>query len=453
MASCLSKDFTYLVFGLGKSGIATSKFFEKNGYNFYATDDNEEAIKQLEVDEKHKIYDYSNIMQDVDFVVLSQGVHVQNHTHKIVELAKKNGVELISDVDIFYNHIQQRADKNDKKIIAITGTNGKSTTTALTAHILNETGHKAIACGNIGLAVLADKVDIEKYDFFVVEMSSTNLHLTGHTTFDCGCLLNITEDHMEYHGTMKNYAAAKEKCVSCSKIAVVCVDDDYTKTIAERNNNVVRVSKNDILENGFSWTDDTFYVNKTKIEQTKFQNLLGVHNVENILCSCAVCAQFGVDFRAALQVAKTFTTLHHRMEFVREIDGIKFINDSKATNADSTQKALRALTENDIYLIAGGKRKTAGLLALKDDLRAVKCVFLIGEAVESFAEELKKLNKKFVKCGTMENAVKAAFEEAKKDKSEKNKIVLLSPVCSSWDQYSCFEGRGEDFCKIVNELI
>ena len=140
------------------------------------------------------------------------------------------------------------------------------------------------------------------------------------------------------------------------------------------------------------------------------------------------------------------------MEFVREIDGIKFINDSKATNADSTQKALRALADNDIYLIAGGRRKTAGLLALKDDLRAVKCVFLIGEAVESFAEELNKLNKKFVKCYTMRDAIKTAFEEAKKDKSEKNKIVLLSPVCSSWDQYSCFEERGEDFCKNVNQL-
>lgn len=452
MASCLSKEFTYLVFGLGRSGIATSKFFEKNGYNFYATDDNEETIKRLEVDEKHKIYDYNNIMREVDFLVLSPGVHVQNHPHKIVELAQKNGVKLISDVDIFYNYIQTRADKNNKKIIAITGTNGKSTTTALTAHILNKTGHKAIACGNIGLAVLADEVDIDKYDFFVVEMSSTNLHLSRHTTFDCGCLLNVTEDHIEYHGTMESYVAAKEKCVSCSKIAVVCVDDDYTKTIAERHDNVVRVSKNCLLESGFSWADDTFYADKTKIEQIKFQNLLGTHNVENILCSCAVCTQFGVDFRAALQAAKTFTTLHHRMEFVREIDGIKFINDSKATNADSTQKALRALADNDIYLIAGGKRKTAGLLALKDDLQAVKCVFLIGEAVESFAEELNKLNKKIVKCGTMQNAVKTALEEAKRDKSEKNKIVLLSPVCSSWDQYSCFEERGEDFCKNVNQL-
>lgn len=452
MKSCLSKDFTYLVFGLARIGIATSKFFEKYGYNFYATDDNEEAIKGLEVDEKHKIYDYKKIIKDVDFIVLSQGVHVQNHPHKIVELARKNGIELISDVDIFYNHIQQRADKNDKKIIAITGTNGKSTTTALTAHILNTTGHKAIACGNIGLAVLANEVSIDDYDFFVVEMSSTNLHLTGYTTFDCGCLLNVTEDHIEYHGTMESYAAAKEKCVSCSKIAVVCMDDDYTKAIAERHDNVVRVSKNGVLKSGFSWADDVFYENEQKIEQIKFQNLLGTHNVENILCSCAVCAQFGVDFRAALQAAKTFTTLHHRMEFVREIDGIKFINDSKATNADSTQKALQALADNDIYLIAGGRRKTAGLLALKDDLQAVKCVFLIGEAVESFAEELNKLNKKFVKCGTMQKAVKIAFEEAKQDKSEKNKIVLLSPVCSSWDQYSCFEERGEDFCKVVNVI-
>lgn len=452
MASCLSKDYTYLVFGLARIGVATSKFFEKHGYNFYATDDNTDAIKQLEVDEKHKIYDHEKIIKNVDFVVLSQGVHVQNHPHKIVELAKKNGVELISDVDIFYNYIQTRADKNDKKIIAITGTNGKSTTTALTAHILNETGHKAIACGNIGLAVLADKVDIDKYDFFVVEISSTNLHLSNYTTFDCGCLLNITEDHIEYHGSMESYAAAKEKCVSCSKIAVVCVDDDYTKTIADRHANVVMVSKNGVLESGFSWADDTFYADKIKVEQIKFQNLLGTHNVENILCSCAVCAQFGVDFQVALQAAKTFTTLHHRMEFVREIDDIKFINDSKATNADSTKKALRALTENDIYLIAGGKRKTAGFLELHDDLGSVKCVFLIGDATESFAGELNRLKKKFVKCGTMQNAVKAAFEEAKKDKSEKNRIVLLSPVCSSWDQYSCFEERGEDFCKIVNEL-
>ena len=452
MASCLSKDYTYLVFGLARIGIATSKFFEKYGYNFYATDDNEETIKRLDVSDKHKIYDYKKIIKDVDFIVLSQGVHVQNHPNDVVKLAQKHNVELISDVDIFYNFIQQRADNNDKKIIAITGTNGKSTTTALTAHILNKTGHKAIACGNIGVAVLADEVSIDDYDFFVVEMSSTNLYLSGHTTFDCGCLLNITEDHIEYHGSMESYAAAKEKCVSFSKIAVVCVDDDYTKAIAERNKNVVYVSKKCVLKSGFSWAGDVFYENEQKIEQIKFQNLLGTHNVENILCSCAVCAQFGVSFRAALQAAKTFKTLHHRMEFVREIDGIKFINDSKATNADSTQKALRALAENDIYLIAGGRRKTAGLLGLKDDLQTVKCVFLIGEATESFAEELTKLNKKFVKCGTMQNAIKTAFEEAKKNNTCGNKIVLLSPVCSSWDQYLCFEERGEDFCKTVNQL-
>ena len=485
--SCFDKTKRYLIFGTGITGNGMAYFCQKNGLKFYITDDNNERLKnfkhsfadsdakqnqkekcdekydeEYDILEEQKIYDYTLekiAEKKIDFLLLSPSVHAQNQPHKIVIMARKLGIKIVPDVDLLHASLQEYNKQNhcDKKIVAITGTNGKSTTTALVEHILKTIGKKAIMCGNNHTNCLIP--DAEKYNFFVVEMSSYNLFLSQMAKFDCGVLLNITEDHLEYHGTMENYADAKMKVISKANNAVFCIDSEECKKVADdvRYSQMIKhccvVVVDEILKNGFSWKNDVFYLNAKPIFEGEFQNLKGKHNIENILCAVACVYNFEKDFLKIFEAVKSFQGLKHRMQFIRKIDDIYFINDSKGTNADSTQKALQAYIDDDVYLIAGGQRKSAGFLSLKDDLAGVKCVFLIGEATDSFAEELDDLGVKYKKCETMDVAVKMAFQQAKEEKNEgRNRVVLLSPLCASWDQYKSFEERGDDFIKIVDGL-
>ena len=477
--SCFDKTKRYLIFGTGITGQGMAYFCQKNGLKFSIADDNNEKLKNLKnisvdneydgndienhtISEEQKIYDYTLekiTEKKIDFLLLSPAVHAQNQPHRIVLIAKQLGIEIVPDIDLLYAYLQEYNKQNhcDKKIIAITGTNGKSTTTALVEHILKYLGKRAVMCGNNALNCLVP--DAEKYDFFVVEMSSYNLFLSQTARFDCGVLLNITEDHLEYHGTMNNYVDAKMKVISKSDDAVFCIDSDECKKAEKdlRYNYLIKrsclVSVGEVLKEGLSWLKNVFYFNAKPIFEGNFQNLPGKHNVENILCAVACVYAFEKDFSKIFDAIKSFQGLRHRMQFVRTIDGIDFINDSKGTNADSTQKALQTYSGEYVYLIAGGQRKSAGFLFLRNDLASVRCVFLIGDATESFAEELDELGLNYERCRTMDVAIKMAFQRAKEEKNiDKKRIVLLSPLCASWDQYKSFEERGEDFIKIVNGL-
>lgn len=474
--SCLVDNKIYLVFGIGITGKAVISFLKKQNKKFYVTCDNPKELKNLLIDgikleEKFKLYNVNKqILQEknINFLILSPSVHAQSRPHNIVIISRKLNIKIIADIDLFYCYLKQynRINHTNKKIIAITGTNGKSTTTALTAFLFNKMKHKAIACGNIGLNMLS--LDVKKYDFFIVEMSSYDLFLSCYALFYSGVLLNITEDHLEYHGTMKNYVEAKLKALKNSRIKIVCIDDKYsfyaTKMKDKTNkNNITFVSTKQILKNGWSWKNNVFYYNKKEILKYVFKNLQGRHNAENILCSVScVVKTLGIHDNAKtldiFKKIKLFKGLPHRMQLIKKIDDIEFINDSKATNADSTQKALNAFSKDDVYLIAGGQRKTTGFYFLKDDLKNVKCVFLIGEASKSFSKELTKLNVKHKICYNMKKAILSAFKGAKDDikknnnYSKKRKIVLLSPLCASWDQYKSFEDRGNNFIEIVNKI-
>ena len=765
-----------------------------------------------------KLYDYSEATlkaKQINYIVLSPHIKTQKDQHKIVEIAKNIGAEIISDVDLFYSYLIQynemqyeKAKQNneqytEKKLIGITGTNGKSTTTALVAHILNENGKPAVACGNIGVNPLSfTEEEVKKYDYFVVEMSSYNLVISKYVSFDVGGLINVSPDHLDYHGTMEEYIKAKMKIFDLSERKVVmvgeyikeklsakvvdmsdinkyfasqyderlygkkffslleevksCYDKNETKgktnfelkaialnlsdinaivfeilskfsgsdnkkfgqydkrnqdpigedfknndgighnislspveidnnryflikdddgdlfytidvykfikffcdtikhnkpfddkilgdfsddekdcgkfikwkehflmkhlpqqllkketAINVRNNlaieylkyiyeyfdrlvggynNFKKASPEFYLLNTFILKDDTVYtehvhiplfavfrvadyINKEKIttpfssikdeiytkplgdefwqryfdtigifnfileskydtnggvtysqncgivyvlrnnmlcchdchvtnfdiksfanklaykhyrndelrvflnnlffqrffaltiysdgiycfsqklSSMSFHNLKGSHNNQNIVVAVGITHFCGVDFKKAFEAVKTFQGLEHRLQLIKTIEGIEFVNDSKGTNANSTEQALKAYKDYDVYLIAGGRRKEEGFLALKPYLACVKCVFLIGEATESFAKELDELSITYVKCGTMDVAVKKAFEMAKNNvNNNKKRVVLLSPLCASFDQYKSFEERGDAFCKIVDEL-
>lgn len=471
---CFFLDKTYLIFGTGTTGRAGCLFCEKHKLNYLVADDNENNLKNLQIDsiiidDNKKLYKYNEevlVEKKIDFLLLSPSIHSQVDKHKIVVLAEKLGIEIIADVDLFYSYLQEynKIHNTNKKLVGITGTNGKSTTTALTAFLLNKCNTKAIDCGNIAGSDISKNplcIDIEKYDYFVVEMSSYNLFLMKYAKFIAGILLNITEDHLAYHGTMENYSNAKKKLLENGEQKVVCVDDNYTKSISTELQ-CVKISTNGDNNADFYWQDGVFYHQDKVIFDCTFPNLIGKHNIENIF-SAVLCVKnvlskdsFSVDFTDIFKKVKDFQGLKHRIQFIKIVNNIAFYNDSKGTNADSTQKALQSFDKTDIYLIAGGQRKTAGFLFLKNDLHNVKCVFLIGEATESFALELDKLKVKYVKCLTMDNAVKQAYKKALDDKNkitnEVKKVVLLSPLCASWDQYKSYEVRGDDFINIVNSL-
>ena len=488
---CLSKKNTYLVFGIGTTGKATIYFLQKNNYNFYVSDDSEEKLKNLTVNNKiinetQKIYklDEEDLKEkNINFIVLSPSVHAQNNPHEIVNIANKLGITIIPDIDLFYEYVLQynRLHKTHKKLIAITGTNGKSTTTALTEFLFNQFGKKAVACGNIGVNTLS--LDVKQYDLFITEMSSYNLFLLKNTLFETSVLLNITNDHLDYHGSIENYIDAKFKAIKQAKIKILCIDDKNISNFLKKNyqlhpknlklknndyinndnvNNIVYISTKQILDNGWSWKKNTFFYNKEPIFSGTFDNLPGMHNIENILSS-VVCVTKTLNINDLRIIHDIFEKVHlfqglpHRLQFVKKINEIYFINDSKATNANSTQKALKTLKNNDIYLIAGGRRKTDGFLSITNDLKHVKHVYLIGEASESFSQELNSIGIKYTKCFNMTNAVLTATKEARKNiylnKRKHKTIVLLSPLCASWDQYKDFEERGNDFIKIVNSII
>ena len=750
-----SQNNTYLVFGCGVTGQSAVSFCQMYGLPFYITGDDKKTLQTLrvndvDVEEANKLYDYNEkILKEkhIDYIILSPHIKTQKDQHKIVEIAKNIGAEIISDVDLFYSYLiqynemqyekakQDNKQYTEKKLIGITGTNGKSTTTALVAHILNENGKPAVACGNIGVNPLSfTEEEVKKYDYFVVEMSSYNLVISKYVNFDVGGLINISPDHLDYHGTMEEYIKAKMKIFDLSErkvsnIEVENFDEENSKnTIQFVYHNVLKladeefynrnkdicafleknygftnkekeeyqigqvkrilalieychdqlpkylehamtlsnqkkrylkpcltimndfsdyldilismlkcyagvkderdlketkiiilpakdylqvyipsyVKKNNILyasyitydilnslqilsnklkhddkdvKNWYNKTnnyiqkqfptehylryiwinspdntydfimsdedkmfdkatkfiekatyfmyeffrsfvisplpvgskdaiacmlfkkpltwenDDKYYgcdalrifpffnetwrlVNAqqnnlyfipqpllkytdnglcfngvTLHEKVNNDYICGSHNNQNIVVAIGITHFCGVDFKQAFEAIKTFQGLGHRLQLIKTIDGVEFVNDSKGTNANSTEQALKAYKDYDVYLIAGGRRKEEGFLALKPYLACVKCVFLIGEATESFAKELDELSITYVKCGTMDVAVDNAFEMAKNNvNNNKKRVVLLSPLCASFDQYKRFEERGDDFCKIVDRL-
>lgn len=474
--TCFNKEKTYLIFGTGTTGQATAYFCIKHNLNFYITDDNSEKLKSLtkvinptngdivKINEEAKIYnintenEYLFSKYHINFIILSPSIHAQYKPHFIVLMAKKHKIEIIADIDLLYCYIKQKKQEQETKLVAITGTNGKSTTTSLTAFILNQNNIPSIACGNIGLNPLF--IEFEKYKALIIEMSSYNLYLLKYAKFYCGALLNITEDHLNYHKTMKAYCFAKYKAIKNAKIKIICIDDLFTKLLFYRKlflkwllkkEEIILISKNKVLKHGLSWEKNMFFLDKQHILDIKFDNLAGTHNIENILSSTAVASVFGVSYLKSLQNTKNFAGLPHRIQLVRTVKNIDFINDSKATNANSTQKALQVFKNRKIFLIAGGQRKTDGFLSIKEYLSPIECVYLVGNASDSFSKELVKLKIKHKICNTIPNAVKTAFIDAKQH-SNTHPVVLLSPLCASWDQYANFEERGEDFIEIVNKI-
>jgi UDP-N-acetylmuramoylalanine--D-glutamate ligase len=390
--------------------------------------------------------------------VLAPGVPLTHPApHWTVGFARAAGVEVIGDIELFCR--ERRRHAGGAAFVAITGTNGKSTTTALVAHLLGSAGHDVQLGGNIGTAILSLEPP-RAGRVHVIEMSSYQIDLTPTLDPSVGILLNVSEDHLDRHGSLRNYAAVKERLVARVQrdgTAIIGVDDDWCRASAERiersGKRVLRVSVVRPLAEGL-------YVEGDEIIQASgagvgplaslrgIGSLRGVHNAQNAACAAGAALALGLTPQAIQSGLRSFPGLAHRMETIARKGRVLFVNDSKATNADSAAKALACFS--DIFWIAGGKPKSGGIAALAGFFPRIRKAYLVGEAAEGFAAELGR-KVPFEIAGSLERAVALAARDAEAA-AEMAPVVLLSPACASFDQFRNFEVRGDRFRELVRAL-
>ena len=443
------------LFGLGGSGIATARALVEGGADIVAWDDNPESVARAEAEG----IPTGNLRQEDWSVfasfVLSPGVPLTHpKPHWSVELARGAGVEVIGDIELFVR--ERNALAPDAPFIAITGTNGKSTTTALTAHILRSAGRDTQMGGNIGRAIMT--LDPPKPDrFYVVECSSYQIDLAPSINPTAGILLNLTPDHLDRHGTMQHYASIKERLVAGSDTAIVGVDDAYCVQIADRleraGKAVSRISKRLPLPDGF-FADGTDLMEAShgRYERIAFLegigSLRGQHNAQNALAAVAACLKVGLDLGEIQSGLESFPGLAHRMEQVGRKGRVLFVNDSKATNADASAPALSSFQR--IYWIAGGLPKEGGIEPLRGVFPRIAKAYLIGEAAPAFSATLGE-SVPYEISGTLDAAVANAARDAAEE-ADGELVVLLSPACASFDQFKNFEVRGDAFRAAVTAI-
>jgi UDP-N-acetylmuramoylalanine--D-glutamate ligase len=446
---------TLAVFGLGASGLAVCRALKAGGAGVIAWDDapgkaTEAAAEGFAVEDLRRI-DWSSVAA----LVLSPGVPLTHPApHWSVGLARNAAVEVIGDIELYCR--QRRAVAPDAPFVAITGTNGKSTTTALVAHLLTAAGYSAERGGNIGTAILS-LAPPRRGHAHVIECSSYQIDLAPSLDPSVGILLNVSEDHLDRHGTLRDYAAIKERLVAGvapGGTPIVGVDDNWGQAAADRieraGRTVVRVSVRRPLPYGL-------YVEAEQVMRASggtaralahiggIGSLRGLHNAQNAACAVGAALALGLDAPAIQQGLVSFPGLAHRMEQVGRKDNVLFVNDSKATNADAAARALASFT--DIFWIAGGLPKTGGITGLAGFFPRIRKAYLIGEAADEFAATLEG-QVPYAAAGTLDRAVALAAADAAASGAAEP-VVLLSPACASFDQYPNFEVRGTAFRDLV----
>jgi UDP-N-acetylmuramoylalanine--D-glutamate ligase len=446
------------VFGLGGSGLASCHALRAGGADVIAGDDGvdrlAEAAKAGFTTADLRTVSWANFAA----LVLTPGVPLTHPSpHWTVLKAREAGVEVIGDIELFCR--ERRRHAPDAPFVAITGTNGKSTTTALIAHLMRVAGYDTQMGGNIGTAILSLEPP-RMGRVHVVEMSSYQIDLTPSLDPTVGILLNVSEDHIDRHGTLAHYAAVKERLVAGVQpqgTSVVGVDDGFSRATADRldqaGKRVVRVSVKNPLADGIYVEHETILRasggSRSEIGRLGgIGSLRGLHNAQNAACAAACTLSLGVSREMLQRGLGSFPGLTHRMEQVGRRDHVLFVNDSKGTNADAAAHALSSFP--DIFWIAGGKPKQGGIAGLAEFFPRIRKAYLIGEAAPEFAATLGDLVPHEI-SGTLDIAVENAARDAQASQLAEP-VVLLSPACASFDQYRNFEIRGARFRELVQAL-
>jgi UDP-N-acetylmuramoylalanine--D-glutamate ligase len=449
---------TVAVFGLGGSGLASCHALRAGGAEVIAGDDGAERLAEAAkagfITADLRAADWSRFAA----LILTPGAPLTHPApHWSVVMARQAGVEVIGDIELFCRERKRHAP--DAPFVAITGTNGKSTTTALIAHLMKVAGYDTQMGGNIGTAILSLEPP-RKGRVHVIEMSSYQIDLTPSLDPSVGILINISEDHIDRHGTLDHYAAVKERLVAgvqSQGTAIIGVDDIWCRASADRieqaGKRVVRISVKNPLPDGI-------YVEREVIWRASggarsevariggIGSLRGQHNAQNAACASAAALALGVASDVLQKGLRSFPGLAHRMEQVGRRGHVLFVNDSKGTNADAAAHALSSFA--DIFWIAGGKAKAGGITGLTEYFPRIRKAYLIGEAADEFAKTLgtdvpHEISKSLI------IAVAHAAHDAEAS-GLKEPVVLLSPACASFDQYRNFEIRGAAFRDLVQAL-
>jgi UDP-N-acetylmuramoylalanine--D-glutamate ligase len=446
------------VFGLGASGLASASALLAGGADVIAFDDDAASVAKASAGgiptADLRNADWSKLAA----LVLAPGVPLTHPSpHWVVALARKTAVEVIGDIELFCRERRHHAPQ--APFVAVTGTNGKSTTTALIAHLAASAGMDAQLGGNIGTAILSLKPP-QPGRVHVIECSSYQIDLAPSLDPSVGILINLTEDHLDRHGTMENYAAVKGRLVAGvphEGAAVIGVDDDWCQQIAGRlaqtGKHVVQISVRRKLSDGL-YLDGSRIMHADGAKATPIAELGGIgalrglHNAQNAACATAAALALGLDPPTIQAGLRSFPGLPHRMEEVGRRGAVLFVNDSKATNADSAAQALACFS--DIFWIAGGLPKTGGIESLRSFFPRIRKAYLIGEAADQFAVTLADAVPHEIN-GTLDKALAAAARDAAAF-SAAEPVVLLSPACASFDQYRNFEVRGDAFRVLVQAL-
>ncbi len=442
------------LFGLGGSGLSTLRALVAGGAEVAAWDDDEKARARAREAGFAPVDLASADWSVFAALILAPGAPLTHpKPHWTAERARAAGVEIIGDIELFVRERAARAP--NAPFVAITGTNGKSTTTALIAHILNEAGREVAMGGNIGVPIL-DLPPPDDARVHVVECSSFQIDLAPSLAPNVGALINITPDHLDRHGTLENYAAIKERLVAKAETALVGVDDAPSRAIAARlaacaapHLVAISAAPSPLAD---VWVEDRFVVARAGGRQLDLGGasaLRGAHNGQNAAFAFAATRALGVDAEAIQRAMISFPGLAHRMELIGRLGRVLFVNDSKATNADAAEKALMSF--HDIFWIVGGKAKAGGIEPLRPLFPRVAKAYLIGASSEDFARTLEGAVP-FERSGTLENALAAATRDALASKA-REPVALLSPACASYDQFANFEVRGEAFRALVAALL
>lgn len=449
------------VFGLAKAGSATVASLLAGGAQVFAWDDKPESRAAFEKNFPQGKAHLSEPAKwpwfELDAFVVSPGVPLTHpEPHYTLKHAREANVRVIGDIELLCES-QPHAQK-----IAITGTNGKSTTTSLIGHILKSAGRKVEVGGNLGTAALSLS-PLGSDGCYVLELSSYQLDLVANTRFNISMLLNVTPDHIDRHGSMQGYITAKSHIFdrqTKNDAAIVNIDDDYSRSqyAALKQTSkakLIAVSVKTELKNSIFVDNEGTLYDKTDparpivVRLHDIANLTGRHNWQNAAFAYAACKLYGLTTREIEKGLQSFPGLRHRLQLVATLHGVRFINDSKATNADATSHALAPFS--NIYWIAGGKAKEGGITTLDSYFPNVTHAFLIGDAQEEFGRTLEG-KVPYTLCGTLAKAVEAAAAKAFEERKQ-NAVVLLSPACASFDQWKSFEERGDAFCAMTEKLL
>lgn len=438
----------FAVLGLGRNGLPAARALAAMGADVVAWDDNVAArvdatdvmLRDLRTD------DFA-----FDALVMSPGIpHALPAPHPVAARARAWGVPILSDAELLFRAVRQAGSR--ARFVGITGTNGKSTATALLAHILAGAGRKVAAGGNLGPASLALKL-LPDSGTYVLEMSSYMLERLATLRFDAAVMLNLSADHLDRHGDMAGYVATKRAIFdrqSAYDLALVGVDDDGSRAMAEwlrgRMAQVVTVSGHQSAD---VWCDRGVLrdADGVILPMAEASALPGAHNAQNAAAASAIASAFGVSRIDIARGLRSFPGLPHRQQHVGAIDGIAFINDSKATNADAAARALGCYDR--LVWIAGGIAKEGGIESLAPLFPRIARALLIGRDAPALAATLAVRGVKHEVAGTLDAAVPAAFAAARAADAS---VVLLSPACASFDQFSGFDARGDRFAALVSQL-